>query len=315
VQQDLAFVFPGQGSQRAGMLAAAAAAFPQVGETFAEASEALGEDLWALVTDGDVAALNLTRNTQPLLLTASVALWRCWLFVGGEQPGGMAGHSLGELSALTCAGALQFADAVRLVRARGQFMQEAVPAGEGAMAAVIGLPAGDVQSVCATVAGHGVVAAVNFNSPHQVVIAGHAGAVAEASRRLVDAGARRVMPLPVSAPFHTELMQPAGERLAAMLAEMPVTAPSVPVFHNVTAAPESDPDTIRRLLVAQVSAPVRWTDCIAALRDAGARRFVECGPGRVLGGLLRRTDTSLDCLYLEGPDDLHAAAAATRGDA
>jgi len=298
------------------MLAEAAGEFPVVVSTFQEASEALGEDLWALVQSGEEEQLKLTENTQPALLTASVALWRCWQEAGGSEPSGMVGHSLGEISALCCAGAIGFADAVRLVRARGQFMQSAVPAGEGAMSAIIGLADGEVRALCDEISGegNGLVSAVNFNSPQQVVIAGHAGAVQRAGERLQEAGAKRVMPLPVSAPFHTALMQPAGERLRELLDEMPVNAPRVPVIHNVTAAPESDPAAIRALLVEQVSAPVRWTECVLALRDSGLQRYLECGPGKVLGGLLRRIDKSLQCHYLEMPDDLRAAAADATGE-
>ena len=310
-------LFPGQGSQRIGMLAAAADEYPQIRETFAEASDALGEDLWALVAEGAESELNLTENTQPAMLAASVALWRCWRDGGGAQPSGMAGHSLGELTALCCAGALAFADAVRLVRMRGRFMQNAVPAGEGAMTAILGLPSEEVATLCAELSGNGegLVAAVNFNSPQQVVIAGHTAAVQRAGERLREAGARRVMALPVSAPFHTELMRPAGERLREMLDDLDLQPPQVPVIHNVTAAAESDPPRIRELLVEQVAAPVRWTDCVLALRDAGARCFLECGPGKVLGGLLRRIDRSLDCHYLEAPQDLRRALAACTGDA
>ena len=315
VQQNFAFVFPGQGSQRVGMLADAALEFSQVKEAFAEASEALGEDLWALVESGPVEQLNLTENTQPVLLAASVALWRVWRDLGGIEPAGMAGHSLGEISALCCADAIQFADAVRLVRARGRFMQNAVPAGEGAMAAVLGLETEQVEAICeATGAAHpGVVAAVNYNSPHQVVIAGHAETVQHATAAMSAAGARRVMPLAVSAPFHTELMQPAGEQLATVLDEIELRTPRIPVIHNVTAAAETDAQVIRKLLVAQVSAPVRWTECIKTLQTNGALHYSECGPGKVLGGLVRRIDRSLDCYHLENPRELREAIEAVSG--
>ena len=308
--QNLAFIFPGQGSQQLGMLSDAAEAFEVVRGTFAEAADALGFDLWDMIQNSDAQTLAMTENTQPALLAASVALWRAWRDLDGPMPAAMAGHSLGEFSALCCAGALDFGDALRLVRARGQFMQTAVPAGVGAMAAVIGLDDAEVVDICnAITTADSVVAAVNFNSPGQVVIAGHVAAVEAASVRLAEAGARKVMPLPVSAPFHTELMRPAGERLAQLLADTEVHAPSIPVIHNVTVAAQSDPARIRELLVTQISAPVPWTACVEALRDAGCRQFVECGPGRVLGGLLRRVDKSLSCEFIEQPDALRGAVA------
>lgn len=312
MQQNLAFLFPGQGSQRIGMLADAHEAFADVREAFSEASEALGYDLWALVSAGEADTLNLTEYTQPALLTASVALWRAWLSAGGAMPSALAGHSLGEFSALCCAGVFSLADAVCLVRERGRFMQTAVPVGEGAMAAVIGLSDEDVVATCDRVAAQRseVLQAVNFNSPGQVVVAGHAGAVEAAEEALKEAGAKRVMPLPVSAPFHTSLMTPAGERLSEVLDGIDMQAPAIPVVHNVNARTESDVAEIRALLVKQIAAPVLWTDCVGALRDAGASQFVECGAGKVLGGLLKRMDRSLGCAYLEQPDDLRAAAVA-----
>lgn len=315
MQSDPAFVFPGQGSQRVGMLAAAGAEFSTVKDTFAEAADALSLDLWTMVQDGDDQTLALTENTQPVLLCSSVALWRTWQAEGGPLPSAMAGHSLGEFSALCCAGSLAFADALRLVKARGQFMQTAVPAGVGAMAAVIGLDDEVVLSVCAEVsADDAEVSAVNFNSPGQIVIAGHAPAVSVASEKLTEAGARRVMPLPVSAPFHTSLMRPAGERLAEVLENIEVSAPTIPVVHNVSVAAEADPARIRALLVEQIAAPVPWTRCVGALRDMGATHHIECGPGKVLGGLQRRIDKSLSTSYLEEPDSLRAAIAACTAD-
>lgn len=306
----LAFIFPGQGSQRIGMLAEAAEVFPEVGSTFREASDALGFDLWDLVQNGDPETLTLTENTQPALLAASVALWRAWEAAGGSRPSAMAGHSLGEFSALCCAGSLDFADAVCLVRDRGRFMQSAVPKGVGAMAAVIGLDDDAILEICAGLSDKdAVVSAVNFNSPGQVVIAGHAATVAQASEQLSAAGARKVMPLPVSAPFHTSLMEPAGVQLAEVLDGITIREPEIPVYHNVTMAPAGDPQQIRELLVTQISAPVPWTGCIDALHAAGCQRFVECGPGKVLGGLLRRIDKSLECAFTEEPDGLRSAAA------
>jgi [acyl-carrier-protein] S-malonyltransferase len=311
----LAFVFPGQGSQRTGMLKDAHARFECVRDTFQQASDALDRDLWALVSGDDQEALNLTETTQPVLLTCSVALWRAWQSVGGPAPAMMAGHSLGEFSALTCAGSFAFDDAVRLVRLRGEAMQNAVPVGEGAMAAVLGVEDADIERVCGevTAAGSGIVEAVNYNAPGQVVIAGERAALDSAVAALKEAGARRVVPLPVSAPFHTTLMTPAGDRLRDALAELPLQPPAIPVVHNVNAETASDPALIRTLLVKQISSPVRWTDCIRAMAAAGVKRVAECGPGKVLGGLNRRIDRALESWYLEAPADLdalHAALAA-----
>lgn len=304
-ENNTAFVFPGQGSQKVGMLAAAHQQYAAARETFTEASDALGYDVWDLIQNGEQEALNLTETTQPLLLTSSVALWRAWLEQGGRSPNVMAGHSLGEFSALVCAGALAFADAVQLVRSRGQFMQTAVPVGEGAMAAIIGLDDNAINSICA--ATKGVVAAVNFNSPGQVVIAGHTAAVDSAIVALKDAGAKRALPLPVSAPFHTELMQPAGERLAEAMTDINITAPQIPVVHNVHAQTENDPEEIRSLLVRQIYSPVQWTQCVQAMVDSGVSSVVECGPGKVLSGLNRRIDKTLTSFSIEEPDSLVAA--------
>jgi [acyl-carrier-protein] S-malonyltransferase len=293
------------------MLSDAAEAFPVVRASFEEAADALGLDLWAMIQGDDAARLNLTENTQPALLCASVALWRAWCEAGGSRPGAMAGHSLGEFSALCCAGAIDFADALRLVQQRGRFMQSAVPAGVGAMSAVIGLEDERITEVCGELSrpDH-LVEAVNFNSPGQVVIAGHATAVAAAGEKLLAAGARRVLPLPVSAPFHTALMRPAGEKLGEALDTITLRAPDIPVLHNVTCDKEADPAAIRRLLVQQISAPVPWTGCVEALRDRGFTRQVECGAGKVLTGLLRRIDRTLTGYSIEAPEDLHAAVAA-----
>jgi len=311
-EQATAFVFPGQGSQKVGMLAAAHERFEAVRDTFAEASQVLGYDMWNLIQNGEQEALNLTETTQPVLLTSSVALWRAWREQGGAAPAVMAGHSLGEFSALVCAGALGFADAVQLVRQRGAFMQTAVPVGEGAMAAIIGLDDEAINRICAeTAADCGeVVAAVNFNSPGQVVIAGHARAVEAAIGRLKEAGAKRAMPLPVSAPFHTALMKPAGDRLAEVVAGIAVSAPAIPVVHNVHAQTENDPQQIRALLVEQIYSPVQWTRCVETMVRSGAQDLVECGPGKVLSGLSKRIDKSLQAYSLEEPDDLLATLAA-----
>lgn len=307
--QQLAFVFPGQGSQKVGMLAEMAARFPVVEQTFAEASEVLGYDLWALVQNGPQEELNLTERTQPMLLTASVALWRVWSEQGGAKPTMLAGHSLGEWSALVCSGVVAFADAVRLVQQRGKFMQEAVPAGQGAMAAVLGLDDDKIMAICAEASGDEVVSAVNFNSPGQVVIAGHAGAVDRAVPLLKAAGAKRAMPLPVSAPFHTSLMQPAADRLAEQILATPFNAPTIPVVHNVTAATESSPEAIKQLMIKQISAPVLWSDCARTMADAGVTLLVECGPGKVLAGLAKRIDARLSACNLEAPADLDKALA------
>ena len=304
----LAFVFPGQGSQKVGMLADLAAAFPEVKNTFAEASDALDYDMWALVQEGEQAQLNLTETTQPVLLTASVAVWRLWLAQGGLRPAMMAGHSLGEFSALVCAGAIDFADAVRLVRARGQYMQTAVPVGEGAMAAVLGLDDAKIEEICA--ATDGVVEAVNYNSPGQVVVAGHTQAVEAALVALKDAGAKRAMLLPVSAPFHTSLMRPAGEKLAQALAELTINAPVIPVVHNVHAQTEANPAQIKELLTQQIYSAVKWVSCVQTMTDSGIEMTVECGPGKVLSGLNKRIQKSLQCLNVESPETLEAALAA-----
>jgi [acyl-carrier-protein] S-malonyltransferase len=304
----VAFIFPGQGSQKVGMLGAAYEAFEPVRDTFAEASEVLGYDMWQLIQNGEQEALNLTETTQPVLLTASVALWRAWLDQGGVEPGVMAGHSLGEFSALVCAGALEFGEAVQLVRQRGAFMQSAVPVGQGAMAAIIGLDDEAINRICSqvTAGGEGVVAAVNFNSPGQVVIAGHTTAVDTAIAALKEAGAKRALPLPVSAPFHTELMKPAGERLAETLSALAISAPKIPVVHNVHASTESSPEKIKALLVEQIYSPVLWTGCVQAMVERGVAQLVECGPGKVLSGLNRRIDKSLASFSVEEPDSLRS---------
>lgn len=307
----LAFVFPGQGSQQIGMLAEAAADFPEIHSTFAEASEVLGYDLWDLCQHGEQADINLTECTQPLLLTASVALYRAWCARGGVHPGRMAGHSLGEWSALVCSGVLAFADGVRLVRERGRLMQEAVPAGEGAMAAVIGLDDAAVEAACAESAQGQVVAAVNYNSPGQVVIAGSSAAVERAIEACKAAGAKRAMPLPVSAPFHTELMRPAAEKLAPQIDATPFHAPEIPVIHNVHARAEADPEQIKKLMVEQIYSPVRWTACVQAMAADGTEQLLECGPGKVLAGLAKRIDRGLSAFNIEVPAQFNEALLAT----
>lgn len=305
----LAFVFPGQGSQKVGMLSAQASAHPVVRDTFAEASQVLGYDLWALVQTGPQEELNLTERTQPMLLTAGVGLWRLWQAQGGPDPAMMAGHSLGEFTALCCAGVMGFADAVDLVRKRGAFMQSAVPVGVGAMAAILGLEDDCIAVACEEAAQGECVAPVNYNSPGQVVIAGHAAAVERAIAGCKEAGAKRAMLLPVSAPFHTDLMRPAGEQLANEIQRLAFSAPRIPVVHNVHARTESDPQAIKELLVRQIYSPVQWTACVEHMTSSGIALAVECGPGNVLSGLNRRIDKSLQVAGLEDPEGLAGALA------
>ncbi|MCV2402718.1 ACP S-malonyltransferase [Marinomonas sp. C2222] len=281
----LAFVFPGQGSQQLGMLADLAEKHDVIKQTFSEASDVLGYDLWDLVQN-DAEQLSQTDKTQPALLTASVALWRLWEQQGGAKPDYVAGHSLGEYSALVCANVMSFADAVALVKLRGEYMQQAVPAGEGAMAAIIGLDDDKVVAACDAV--EGVVSAVNFNSPGQVVIAGHVAAVEEAMANAKEAGAKRALPLPVSVPSHCELMIPAGEKLAEKLASIEFNTPSCVLVQNVTAEAVSDPAVIKANLVSQLSEPVLWTQSVALLSSLGVAATIECGPGKVLSGLNKR---------------------------
>ena len=262
-------------------------------ETFAEASDVLGLDLWQLTQQGSAEQLNLTENSQPAMLTAGVAVWRAWQGAGGPVPAYMAGHSLGEYTALVCAAAIDFADAVSLVGDRGRFMQEAVPAGTGAMAAILGLDDARVREVCKEAAQDQVVEAVNFNSPGQIVIAGHADAVGRAGELARAAGARRVLPLAVSVPSHCALMKPAAVNLAERLAEIRIEPPALPVIHNVNVAPEAEPDRIRELLSAQLYSPVRWVETVERMRNEGVQILVEAGPGKVLTGLVKRIDKSM----------------------
>ncbi len=306
-----AFVFPGQGSQAPQMLADYYQQSAVFKATFAEASDALGFDLWALIATGDQETLSLTANTQPVLLASSVAIYRAYQSLGGSQPVLMGGHSLGEFSALTAAGSIGLADAVRLVRRRGELMQAAVPAGVGAMGAVIGLDDAVIVQTCERISRESglVVEAVNFNAPGQVVIAGHKEGVASAEAALKEAGAKRVMPLPVSAPFHTSLMQAAAQALGESLAAIEIGCPSVGVIHNVSAEVESDPEAIRRLLVKQLYSPVRWTECVQSMAAKGVVCLVECGPGKVLSGLGKRIDKSLASISLSSYDALEAYTA------
>lgn len=285
---NLAFVFPGQGSQSVGMLAELATAYPVVEKTFALASEVLGKNLWALVCDGPEEALNQTQNTQPAMLAAGVAVWRAWCQVSPVRPAWMAGHSLGEYTALVCSGALGFEDAVDLVAERGRLMQEAVPSGMGAMAAILGLEDHIVVKVCLDAAAGEVVAAVNFNAPGQVVIAGHVSAVERAVEAAKLAGAKRALKLPVSVPSHCSLMLPAAEKLAQKLREISVAAPETTLIHNVDVNAHSAPEVIKNVLKEQLYKPVRWTDSIKFMHEQGVTNFVECGPGKVLQGLNKR---------------------------
>ncbi|MDQ8021684.1 MAG: ACP S-malonyltransferase [Moraxellaceae bacterium] len=298
-----AFVFPGQGSQAVGMMSAYAD-FAVVRETFDEASSALGFDLWAMVADGPAELLAQTVNTQPIMLTAGVAVWRAWQSLGAPAPAVVAGHSLGEYAALVAAGAIDFKDAVPLVRFRAQAMQEAVPAGEGGMAAILNLAPEEVAAACAEAAQGQIVGAANLNSPVQIVIAGHAAAVERAMEACKVRGAKRAVPLPVSAPFHCELMRPAAERLAARLAEVEFRAPAIPVLNNVDVAVESDPARIRDALVRQAYSPVRWIETVQAMHAQGVTRVAECGPGKVLAGLVKRIEASLEVDALTDADSV-----------
>jgi [acyl-carrier-protein] S-malonyltransferase len=303
-----AFVFPGQGSQSVGMLADYAS-HPVVRATIDEASGVLGQDLWALIEDGPADALNQTVNTQPVMLAAGVAVWRAWVAAGGAPPALVAGHSLGEYSALVAAGALDFRDALPLVRFRAQAMQDAVPAGVGAMAAVLGLDDAGVAAACADAAQGQNVEPVNFNAPNQVVIAGHREAVERAVAAAKARGAKRAVLLPVSAPFHSSLLKPAAARLAARLAEVPVAAPALPVLHNVDVRERPAPDDIRAALAQQAASPVRWVETIQALAARGVTHVVECGPGKVLAGLSKRIVPDLASLALVDSAAIDAALA------
>lgn len=306
----LAFVFPGQGSQSLGMLADQGAQHPLILDTFAQASDALGYDLWALTQEGPVESLNQTDKTQPAILTASVALWHVWLAEGGAVPAFVAGHSLGEYSALVAAQSLSLADAVKLVERRGQLMQEAVPAGQGGMAAILGLDDADVIAACAEAAQGEVVSAVNFNSPGQVVIAGSAEAVKRAMELCKARGAKRALPLPVSVPSHCELMRPAAERFAESIEAIEWQAPQIPLVQNVSASVVTDLATLKTDLLQQLYKPVRWVESIQALAANGATQLVECGPGKVLAGLNKRCADGVTTYNLDTPDAYAAARAA-----
>jgi len=289
-----AIAFPGQGSQSVGMLAEIASVYPVVKATFDEASQVLGYDLFTLVMEGPAEELNKTWRTQPALLTSSVALWRVWQELGAPAPVVMAGHSLGEYSALVCSGAMAFADAVKLVELRGLAMQEAVPEGVGAMAAIIGLDNESIAANCEKAAQGQVVSPVNFNSPGQVVIAGHKEAVERANVLMKESGAKRALPLPVSVPSHCALMHPAAEKLAAALQLVEIQNPSIPVINNVDVTAETDAARIKDALVRQLFSPVRWTEIVENMANTGIEFEVEMGPGKVLSGLAKRIDKRVD---------------------
>jgi len=298
MSQSKIFVFPGQGSQQVGMLSELAIENSIIQETFAEASQVLGYDLWSLVQDGPVEDLNQTDRTQPALLCASVALWRLWLQKGGEAPAVMAGHSLGEYSALVCAGALDFSQAIDLVRLRGEYMQAAVPAGTGAMAAILGLADDQVELACANAAQGGVVSAVNYNCPGQVVIAGEKEAVARGMVAAKELGAKRAIELPVSVPSHCELMRPAAERLAQKLSTLDVKMPTIAVVQNVSAAVPETVEQIKENLIAQLYSPVLWTASMQSAVEQGVDTAIECGAGKVLSGLNKKIHKPLQVASL-----------------
>ena len=305
----LAFVFPGQGSQSMGMLDALANEFTDVEKTFRAASEMLGYDLWDIVQNGPAEKLNSTDITQPAMLAAGVAVWRVWQARGGAQPAVLAGHSLGEYTALVCGGSLGFEDAIKLVAERGRLMQQAVPAGTGAMAAVLGLDDDTVRAVCTEAAAGEVVEAVNFNSPGQVVVAGHKTAVERTVDLAKAKGAKRALLLPVSVPSHCALMQPAAEQLATVLEGVAIQSPQIPVINNVDVAMPTDPVAIRSALVRQLHSPVRWVETVQKMAADGVDRLIECGPGKVLVGLNKRIERNMAAQAVFDADSLAAALA------
>ena len=309
MSQSLAFVFPGQGSQHLGMLQELAADYPIIEQTFQEASDVLGFDLWALVQSGPEEELNATHNTQPALLTAGVALWRLWEQKGGATPSVLAGHSLGEYTALVCGGAIDFADGVRLVQARGRYMHEAVPAGTGGMAAILGLDDAAVVAACEQAAQGEVVSAVNFNCPGQVVIAGEKAAVERGIEACKEAGAKRAVPLPVSVPSHCALMKPAADQMAQALEGVGLRMPMIQVIQNVTAEAPSDVDELKRNLLTQLYSPVLWTRSVQNMLTCGVTTTIECGPGKVLAGLNKKVDRALNVVAINDPAGLDKALA------
>ena len=311
----LAFVFPGQGAQSVGMMAALGCEFSCVSERFRAASEVLGFDLWALVTTGPEDALNRTENTQPALLAASVATWDAWIECGGPRPQIMAGHSFGEYSALVCAGALDYADAIALVAERGRCMQEAVPEGEGAMAAVLGLGFDELAAACVEASGEaGVCSCANLNAPGQTVIAGTRAAVEKACTLAKARGAKRAMVLPVSVPAHCALMRPAALRFGARLERVAFAAPNIPVVHNADVRTHADPAALRAALIEQLYSPVRWIEIIERFASLGVQRIYECGPGKVLSALIKRIDSDLECQALSDPAIIRTSVAQLTGE-
>ena len=302
---NLAFVFPGQGSQSVGMLTDLAASYPEVRHTFERASDVLGKDLWSIVAKGPEDELNQTHNTQPAMLAAGVAVWEVWCKHSNIRPSWVAGHSLGEYTALVCSEAMSFEDGIKLVAARGRLMQEAVPSGVGAMAAILGLEDHQVVKVCADAAGSEVVAAVNFNSPGQVVIAGNVAAVERAMAAAKEAGAKRAVLLPVSVPSHCALMESAAEKLNEQLQNTVIDMPKMTLIHNVDVAAHSAPEVIRNALKEQLYKPVRWSDSIKFMHDQGVARFVECGPGKVLIGLNKRIVKDAEHMTIYDPETLN----------
>ncbi len=304
-----AFVFPGQGSQAVGMMSALAAEYDVVKELYIEASDVLGIDLWAMTQKGPIEQLSQTENTQPALFVAGVAAWRVWQAKGGPTPAMMAGHSLGEYTALACAGAISFTDGVALVRDRGRYMQGAVPEGEGGMAAIIGLDDDAVKQVCANMAGDGVLQAVNFNAPGQVVIAGSAAAIERAAPAMKEAGAKRALPLPVSIPAHSSLMSSASTQLAERLSTIEVKLPEIPVLHNCNVSFANSAAEVSQNLVTQLDSPVRWVESVQKMQANGVDSFVESGPGKVLGGMIKRIARGTSVACIETPESLAAALA------
>ncbi|WP_094751787.1 ACP S-malonyltransferase [Psychromonas sp. CD1] len=308
------FTFPGQGSQSLGMLSELAAKYPSILATYQEATDVLGYDLWQLVQQGPVEVLNQTDKTQPALLAASVAIWRVWAEQGGLLPEVIAGHSLGEYSALVCAGVMDFKDAIKLVELRGKLMQQAVPVGVGAMSAIIGLDDDKVALACKDAAGDDVVAPVNFNSPGQVVIAGNKAAVERAGDLCKKAGAKRVLPLPISVPSHCALMKPAADKLAIELKNIAFKTPKIAVINNVDVAIETDADKIKDALVRQLYCPVRWTGIIKKMAERGINMQIEAGPGKVLSGLVRRIDKSFTAQFINDVNSLEKTLSLVQGE-
>ena len=301
-----AFLFPGQGSQAVGMMSALAESHSIVKELFDQASELLEIDLWKLSQEGPIEQLSQTEHTQPALLVAGVAAWRVWQKLEGPEPAMMAGHSLGEYTALCCAGAIKFSDAVTLVRDRGRYMQEAVPAGEGGMAAILGLGDDEVEQVCKQISTSEPVQAVNFNAPGQVVIAGSSAGIELAVVAMKEAGARRALPLPVSIPAHSSLMSPASQRLASRLDTIDVQLPAIPVVHNCNVKIAQSGEEVKANLVQQLDSPVRWVECVQAIEKQGVNRFIESGPGKVLSGMVKRIASGAELACVEKPDAFDA---------